>query len=621
MTSDSHRDAGERPAGTNRRTFIKRATAAGVSLSVPGVLPACGSTSPVASGSGSAAGNLGPAGLPLARANNPVTLPIYADNKAIASGLSPEKGPLELYNWIAYMNPRVITDFEKKYHVKVRLSTFVTIEEAITKLTSGQVQYDVFWPTAGYIEELVAGKIVQPINHSYIPNLSANVWPSLQNPWYDQGSRYTVPYTVYTTGIGWRADKLPNFNPDKLANPWNALWQVGPTIKGRVGMLDDERDGIAMALLRNGITDINTSSAKNIDIAKNSMVQLINSTNLKFDTNEYQRLADGELWLHEAWSGDMAASPSYAPKGTPASVLRYWWPGTGKGASHAFWWPRRGCTSPGRFCPSCWPSSSRSTRTARAACGRGSRRGGGGGTRCSRSSTIPTTRARCCRACASRRLTWSSRPPGCPSGAGSGAVAGARLGVGEPAHARSAGDPGARHGRLPAPRVHPDHALVPFSLIHLGTPAQIIGQVTFSVSYVVVIVRSRLASIGGEYEEAARDLGATRWGALRLVLLPLLLPAILASMLIVFALSIDDFVVTQYMSAGYSTITIPMYLYANARGGATTPALNALATILVVTTLVGIGAAYLVYTLLTRRTAAAESSALAELSGLQAPPA
>jgi spermidine/putrescine transport system permease protein len=160
--------------------------------------------------------------------------------------------------------------------------------------------------------------------------------------------------------------------------------------------------------------------------------------------------------------------------------------------------------------------------------------------------------------------------------------------------------------------------LVPFTLVHLGTTAQIVGQVTFSLSYVVVIVRSRLASIGPEYEEAARDLGATRWAALRLVLFPMLLPAIAASMLIVFALSIDDFVVTQYMSAGYSTITIPMYLYANARGGATTPALNALATILVVVTLVGIGAAYLIYTALSRRTAAAQASALRELSGLQA---
>ena len=52
-------------------------------------------------------------------------------------------------------------------------------------------------------------------------------------------------------------------------------------------------------------------------------------------------------------------------------------------------------------------------------------------------------------------------------------------------------------------------ALVPFSLIHLGTTAQVVGQVTFSISYVVVIIRGRLASIGNQYEEAARDLGAT----------------------------------------------------------------------------------------------------------------
>jgi spermidine/putrescine transport system permease protein len=161
-------------------------------------------------------------------------------------------------------------------------------------------------------------------------------------------------------------------------------------------------------------------------------------------------------------------------------------------------------------------------------------------------------------------------------------------------------------------------AVVPFSLVHLGTPAQVIGQVTFSLSYVVVIVRSRLASIGQEYEEAARDLGATPIAALRLVLLPLLLPAILASMLIVFALSIDDFVVTQYMSSNAATTTIPMFLYANARGGTTTPALNALASVLVVTTLIGVGIAYLLYTLLTRQASPGGVSTLRELSGLEA---
>jgi spermidine/putrescine transport system permease protein len=164
-------------------------------------------------------------------------------------------------------------------------------------------------------------------------------------------------------------------------------------------------------------------------------------------------------------------------------------------------------------------------------------------------------------------------------------------------------------------------SIVPFSLIHLGTAAQVVGQVTFSLSYVVVIVRGRLASIGGQYEEAARDLGATTLTAVRLILLPLLAPAILASMLIVFALSIDDFVVTQYMSSNSSTTTIPMFLYSNARGGTTTPALNALATILVIVTLLGVGIAFLVYRLFSRRLAGAEDgggTALRELSGMGA---
>jgi spermidine/putrescine transport system permease protein len=160
-------------------------------------------------------------------------------------------------------------------------------------------------------------------------------------------------------------------------------------------------------------------------------------------------------------------------------------------------------------------------------------------------------------------------------------------------------------------------SIVPFSLVHLGTTAQVVGQVTFSLSYVVVIVRARLASIGPHYEEAARDLGATTFGALRLILLPLLAPAIFASMLIVFALSIDDFVVTQYMSSNAATTTIPMYLYSNARGGATTPALNALATILVVITLLGIGIAFVAYRFFGRWTQTGEEQgALRELSGL-----
>jgi spermidine/putrescine transport system permease protein len=128
----------------------------------------------------------------------------------------------------------------------------------------------------------------------------------------------------------------------------------------------------------------------------------------------------------------------------------------------------------------------------------------------------------------------------------------------------------------------------------LGTIAQAIGQVTFAISYVVVIVRGRLVSIGREYEEAAADLGAPARDRLLRVLLPLLAPAILASAAVVFALSIDDFVITQYLSGGPDTTTVSMLLYSTARG-APTPALNALATIALVITLVTLAIAYFVY--------------------------
>jgi spermidine/putrescine transport system permease protein len=133
-----------------------------------------------------------------------------------------------------------------------------------------------------------------------------------------------------------------------------------------------------------------------------------------------------------------------------------------------------------------------------------------------------------------------------------------------------------------------------FPGIGLGTPAQAIGQVTFTLSYVVVIVRGRLTSIGREYEEAAADLGAPPHDQLVRVVLPLLAPAIIASAAVAFALSIDDFVVTQYLSSDASTTTVSMLLYASARG-APTPALNAIATVALVITLATLALAFVVY--------------------------
>jgi spermidine/putrescine transport system substrate-binding protein len=274
--------------------------------------------------------NLAPGGLPLARPDNPVQLPIYPDNPRIASGLEPESGPLQLYNWAEYMNRAVIKSFEKKYGVGVELSTFSTLDEAIAKLTSGAVGYDVFVPTQPFISMLVAGKILQPLNLTYIPNLHKDVWRSLQSPWYDVGSRYTVPYTIFSTGIAWRNDFLPDYDPTKFANPYDSLWQA-TEISGKVAMLDDQREGLGMALLRNGVTDVNTGSQEKVDAARNALQELINLVNLRFYTNDYQHIADGSIWLTQAWGGDMTAIGYYLPEGTPVTSVSYWWPEDGRG--------------------------------------------------------------------------------------------------------------------------------------------------------------------------------------------------------------------------------------------------------------------------------------------------
>jgi spermidine/putrescine transport system permease protein len=132
-----------------------------------------------------------------------------------------------------------------------------------------------------------------------------------------------------------------------------------------------------------------------------------------------------------------------------------------------------------------------------------------------------------------------------------------------------------------------------FRFVELGTTAQLLGHVTFSISFVVIIVRGRLLSIGKEYEEAAQDLGASPVQALRLALLPLLYPAIFASFMIVFAISIDDFVISAFLSSDLSTETVPVKIYSNARG-APTPALNALATVMLVASLFAVALAALV---------------------------
>jgi putrescine transport system permease protein len=114
-----------------------------------------------------------------------------------------------------------------------------------------------------------------------------------------------------------------------------------------------------------------------------------------------------------------------------------------------------------------------------------------------------------------------------------------------------------------------------------------IAHITFSLTYVAVIVQSRLSSMDVALEEAAMDLGARPWRVLVDVTLPVIAPALLSGWLLAFTISLDDVVITSFTSGPGST-TLPIYIWSKVKLGVT-PDINALATVIIVT--VGIGVA------------------------------
>ena len=111
--------------------------------------------------------------------------------------------------------------------------------------------------------------------------------------------------------------------------------------------------------------------------------------------------------------------------------------------------------------------------------------------------------------------------------------------------------------------------------VPLGFGTILIAHVMFSISYVVVTVKARLIGFDRHLEEAAMDLGANEWATFRKVTLPLIAPAILAALLLCFAISIDDFVVTYFNSG--SSVTFPLFVWGAARIGAP-PQVNVIGT-------------------------------------------
>jgi spermidine/putrescine transport system substrate-binding protein len=328
--------------GYSRREFLRRAGMAGIAMpSMAAILAACGGGAqttvggtggPTGSASGNPYGVGGVAGgpYPLARLDAPVTWNILDDNQPIASDLPPEKDTtLKIFNWNYYLAPSLMRRFEDIHDVKVELTTFVDMADGIGKVTSGTAQFDLFFGAQVYtVGRLIAGGFLQPLNHDYIPNLTATMWEQLQSPFYDVESRYTVPYAIWDTGIMWRNDEIPA-DIAGMDNPYDIFWNGAP--KDKTHLQNNSRDLLSLAMFRKGITDVNTGDPAIITQAKDDIAEVVTATNPHFDHNDYNDIPNGRAWLHQSWSGNVGSAFFFLPAGDTLPNVSYYWPGATDG--------------------------------------------------------------------------------------------------------------------------------------------------------------------------------------------------------------------------------------------------------------------------------------------------
>lgn len=328
--------------GLSRRDFLRRSAMAGIAVpSLGAILAACGGGAQETVGgeeAGAATGGENPYGTggiagapyPLARLDAPVTWNIQPDNPRIESGLAPETNTtLKIFNWGYYLSKSLMRQFGELHGVEVELTTFDDMVDGIAKVTSGQTDFDLFFGVQIYtLGRLIAGGFLQPLNLEYIPNLKANVWDQLQSPFYDVESRYTVPYSIWNTGIMWRNDFV-TVDIAGLPNPYDVFWTDAPV--GKTHLLNNSRDLLSLGMFRQGQTEVNTDDPNVINAAKDLVAEVVEATNAHFDHDDYADVPRGRAYLHQSWSGNVGSAFYFLPEGDTAPNISYYWPGSTEG--------------------------------------------------------------------------------------------------------------------------------------------------------------------------------------------------------------------------------------------------------------------------------------------------
>ena len=212
-----------------------------------------------------------------------------------ACGGAKKSTTLNLYAWSDYVPQQLLDNFTSEYGITVNYDTYESNEEMLAKLQAGASGYDVIIPSDYTVAIMISQDMLEPLDLSKITNFS-NLDPRFTNRDYDPGNKYSIPYQWGTSALVYDKTLVPT-----EPKSWADLWD--PAYKGRLVMLDDERELMGMALQVLGF-DKNSTNSVELNQAEQKLIELKPNI-LTFDSSTPENtIINGEAWAGLVYNGN-----------------------------------------------------------------------------------------------------------------------------------------------------------------------------------------------------------------------------------------------------------------------------------------------------------------------------
>src|SRR5215470_8912507 len=240
---------------------------------------------------------------------------------AFAVSASAAKDEFHLYNWNNYLAPETVKLFEQQCKCTVVQTYYSDNEELLAKLAAGAKGYDMYVPTSNAVEALIKSGKLKPIDKAAIPNVK-NIDPRYLNTAFDPDNKYSVPYAMSTTIIGYNEQKIKELGLP--TDTWAVIFDPKylEKIKGRVTVLDSANELFAAALKYLGYS-VNDVDPKHWDEAA-ALIKKAKPYWAAFNASSYiKELTVGNIWLVHGYSNDIfQANLDAKAAGRPFQILQ-----------------------------------------------------------------------------------------------------------------------------------------------------------------------------------------------------------------------------------------------------------------------------------------------------------